>query len=205
MTQCSSLKGASTDSHEFKVWRRNTSVALRYIFGERSDHVGEFGRVGYTPLVYVSGMTDADFRPPYVAGLNRAEALLRSMHEEIEEFWKTDGGAEPTDTVAGPQVPTDMRSVFVVHGRNEGRKDTVARFLDQLGLEPIVLHEQPNDGRTIVEKFEDHSDVAFAVVLCTADDSGALKGEEDKLQSRARQNVIFEWGFFHGKLGRQRA
>ncbi len=124
------------------------------------------------------------------------------MHEEVEEFWGSPAGAELRDATTEPAEQTKLQSVFVVHGRDEGRKDTVARFLEQLKLKPVVLHEQPNDGRTIVEKFEDHSNVGFAVILCTGDDSGSLKGKEENLKLRARQNVIFEWGFFHGKLGR---
>jgi len=94
--------------------------------------------------------------------------------------------------------------VFVVHGRNEAAKQTVARFLEKLGLEPIILHEQANRGRTIIEKFEDYSLVGYAVVLLTADDVGKLASQEPKLSPRARQNVVFEWGFFMGKLGRER-
>ena len=54
---------------------------------------------------------------------------------------------------------------------------------------------------TIIEKFEKHSDVGFAVVLLTPDDEGALSGQSPK--PRARQNVVFELGFFAGKLGRK--
>lgn len=97
------------------------------------------------------------------------------------------------------------RKVFIVHGRNEAAREKAARLLEKLGLEPIILHEQPNRGRTIIEKFSDHSDVAYAVVLCTGDDIGGLTNEgPEKQKRRARQNVIFELGFFIGKLGRDR-
>ena len=72
------------------------------------------------------------------------------------------------------------------------------------GLEPVILHEQVNRGRTIIEKFEDFADVDFAVVLLTPDDMGRKKDEKTDLNPRARQNVILELGFFLGKLGRQR-
>ncbi len=89
---------------------------------------------------------------------------------------------------------------FVVHGRDEARKFEVARFIENdLRKRAIILHEQPNKGRTIIEKFEDYSKVDFAVALWTADDEGKLKSEPD-LKNRARQNVIFETGFFIGKL-----
>jgi predicted nucleotide-binding protein len=81
-------------------------------------------------------------------------------------------------------------------------KESVARFLEKLDLRPIILHEQPNKGRTVIEKFEAHSDVGFAVVLLTPDDVGGLASSPDKLSRRARQNVILELGYFIGKLGR---
>jgi predicted nucleotide-binding protein len=90
--------------------------------------------------------------------------------------------------------------VFVVHGRHDGSKHEVARFLEQLGIEAVILHERPNAGRTIITKFQEESaGISFAVVLMTPDDLGGLAGEPP--QNRARQNVIFELGFFIGKLG----
>jgi len=97
------------------------------------------------------------------------------------------------------------KDIFVVHGSNEGARETVARYLEKIKLNPIILHEQPNNGRTIIEKFEDYSDVSFAIVLLTCDDIGRKKDDpESKNTPRARQNVIFELGFFIGKLGRKR-
>lgn len=91
--------------------------------------------------------------------------------------------------------------VFVVHGHDVGAREGVARFLENLGLEPVILQEQPNSGQTIIEKFEAHAaTVNFAVILLTPDDLGA-SGEAE----RARQNVIYELGYFTGRLGRGRA
>ena len=53
-----------------------------------------------------------------------------------------------------------LRDVFIIHGRDEGTKETVARFISQIQLNPIILHEQPNQGQTIIEKFEQHAEVA---------------------------------------------
>lgn len=98
---------------------------------------------------------------------------------------------------------TYTNKCFIVHGHDEARKFEVARFVENdLRKKAIILHEQPNKGRTIIEKFEDYSKVDFAVALWTADDDGKSKKESD-LKDRARQNVIFETGFFIGKLGRE--
>ncbi len=104
------------------------------------------------------------------------------------------------------QIPRRYRKVriFVIHGHDESSRETAARFLERLGLEPVILHEQPNKGRTIIEKFEEHAQVGFAVVLLTPDDVGALANDKNNQKPRARQNVIFEFGYFIGKLGRER-
>jgi predicted nucleotide-binding protein len=94
------------------------------------------------------------------------------------------------------------RKVFIVHGHDTEARETVARFIQRLGLDPIILDEQPNAGRTIIEKFETYSDVGFAVVLLTPDDLGTSKDKPQDLKPRARQNVILELGYFVAKLGR---
>jgi predicted nucleotide-binding protein len=92
---------------------------------------------------------------------------------------------------------------FVVHGHNDTIKLEVARYIENdLKRKAIILHEQANKGQTIIEKFESNSTVDFAVVLWTADDVGKAKSESDS-RDRARQNVIFETGFFIGALGRE--
>jgi predicted nucleotide-binding protein len=92
--------------------------------------------------------------------------------------------------------------VFVVHGHDEGARESVARFLEKMDFQAIILHEQANQGRTVIEKVEAHGDVGFAVVLLTPDDEGRAKG--GPLEPRARQNVLLELGYFLGRLGRNR-
>ena len=100
--------------------------------------------------------------------------------------------------------------VFVVHGHDELLKNEVENFLRSLGLDPIVLHRQPDQGKTLIEKFEHHSDVGYAFILLTPDDIAYSANQEPLLdekrtkEQRARQNVIFEFGFFVGKLDRSR-
>ncbi len=101
---------------------------------------------------------------------------------------------------ARESIVTDK--VFIVHGHNEAVKQMVARFIEHLKLKPIILHEQTDEGRTIIEKFEANSeDVNYAIVLLTADDLGRANKETD-FKERARQNVIIEMGYFVGLLSR---
>jgi len=115
--------------------------------------------------------------------------------------------------VASAEGIASGKRVFVVHGWDQGLKNGVARFIEALGLEPVILHEQADQGQTVIEKLEREARVGFAVVLCTADDvaggNRAIEaGEENRdvqaLRYRARQNVIFELGYFVAKIGRSR-
>jgi predicted nucleotide-binding protein len=164
------------------------SVDLAYLGVESNDVrrnvwlLGEQGLLGKTEI----------------PGLGRPTSKLI---EEYESKW-----IRRTPVAAGAAVKQGdiSRTVFIVHGHDEAVKQSVARFLEKLDLHPIILHEQPNKGRTIIEKFEAHSDVGFAVVLLTPDDLGGVASTPAKLQPRARQNVILELGYFIGKLGRAR-
>lgn len=95
-------------------------------------------------------------------------------------------------------------NIFIVHGHDMELKESIARFLQNMNLNPIILHEQPDKGRTIIEKFEDYSNVFYAIVLLTPDDLGRSRHSKREERLRARQNVIFELGYFIGKLGRKR-
>jgi predicted nucleotide-binding protein len=93
--------------------------------------------------------------------------------------------------------------VFVVHGHDAAAREMVARFLLQIGFEPIILFEQANQGCTVIEKVEKHGDVSFAVVLLTPDDVGRAQTATE-LEPRPRPNVLLELGYFLGRLGRDK-
>jgi len=119
----------------------------------------------------------------------------------------------PIDNLKGPDASprreeqeSSNRSpnrVFVVHGQNNSARSAIVSFLSRIGLEGIVLHDQPNMGRHLLTKFIEEAElVTFAIVLMTDDDVGGLKG--DDMAPRARQNVILELGYFLSHLGQQR-
>ena len=108
-------------------------------------------------------------------------------------------------TSTPPTVARNKRKVFIVHGHDSEAKLEAGRFIEKLGLEAIILHEQASEGMTIIEKIERYSnDADFALVLYTACDHGrGIHESKVKPKNRARQNVVFEHGYLMAKLGRE--
>lgn len=135
------------------------------------------------------------------ADLDELDARIRRLEAKGPEVTST-RSRRPTSLRT---KRSDRQKVFLVHGHDDAVRETVARYLERLGCTPVILQEQVNGGRTIIEKVEQHGDACFAVVLLTADDIGGVAGGgADTLQPRARQNAVLEFGFFVGQLGRGR-
>jgi predicted nucleotide-binding protein len=134
----------------------------------------------------------------YRDGVQRRLTRLKSVLRRLELF--------PAPECEAPQqqrqTPNGGNGIFLVHGQNNEAKQEVARFLERLNLGVTILHEQADRGRTIIEKFEDHASVGYAIILLTADDIGGRRTSPNDLKSRARQNVILEMGYFLGRVGR---
>lgn len=125
--------------------------------------------------------------------------FTEDITNEIERECKMKIQSETSKT-----KPTmDKSKVFIVHGHDDAAKEKVARFIEKLGFEAIILHEQASSGNTIIEKIEEYSNVGFAIVLYTPCDEGGPKGKKDQVKPRARQNVVFEHGYLMGKIGRK--
>jgi predicted nucleotide-binding protein len=131
-------------------------------------------------------------KSPSLKGIENIK-IVEKILKELEDS---------TQSEAQKQMSENDRKVFIVHGRDEGVKAQVSNLIQKIKLQPIILHEQANEGKTIIEKFEKHADVKAAIVLFTGDDVGRYK-KEDEYKKRPRQNVIFEAGYFMGKLGRR--
>ena len=96
------------------------------------------------------------------------------------------------------------RNVFIVHGTSMKDRDELVEIIRELGCDPKVLADEPRSGGTIIEEFEELAkNCVFAFVLLTPDDLSA-NDLDDGEKHRARQNVIFEMGWFFAKLGRSR-
>jgi predicted nucleotide-binding protein len=183
----------------------NIRYMIRDVFSENSPEYLEHGHyeiIGLPPISMGDDEASESYYQGYFTmGMIRTVAMLENLIRRLGERKADLRQAPPTRT----ETSYSTTDVFVVHGREEGAKETVARFLEHLGLRPVILHEKPNKGRTLIQKFEDYSTVGFAVVLLTPDDHGSLReGSEGVLQPRARQNVILELGYFLGKLTRAR-
>jgi len=181
----------------------NIRETIREVYGPLSPefHDHKHHRIwhgGYN-MMDSDGQRQAKFAAGIPQTVTMIEGLISRLEEKREDLEQEQASAIPS---ISPFLNT--RRVFVVHGHDEATKEAVARFLTKLSLEPVILHEQPNQGRTIIEKFESHAEVDFAVVLLTPDDVGYAAGEPDDSRPRARQNVIFELGYFVGRLGRSR-
>ena len=138
---------------------------------------------------------------------NEGERYVRDISDRVfEECSSQIQEATPKSNALTSDKPSktmDKSKVFIVHGHDGEAKQAVARFVEKIGFEAIILHEQASSGKTIIEKIEANSNVGFAIVLYTPCDLGASKEKPDQQKPRARQNVIFEHGYLIGKIGRK--
>ena len=177
-------------------------ATLSAVFGEDSQEYKK-NRLLLFPSSLLNMSNDTERQETFPGRIGHTIKRLEELIESLEDR-REDRKAEQQGTPPLARSPLDSRRVFVVHGRDEAAKEKVRTFLTQLELEPVILDEQPSQGQTVIEKFEGNADVDFAVVLFTPDDTGGLADPSNEPRPRARQNVIFELGFFVGTLGRKK-
>lgn len=191
--------------NDYSIWNDFNSELLKQSFNEPFNEYRKAYDDSNRSLVYFLGgpSSPAEELIKFKKKVNSKVSSLIRLRNKID-LLKSSSKNNSTD-IAKEQIPTEIATndVFIVHGHNDKTKIEVARTLEKLGLNPIILHEQANSGKTIIEKFEKYANVGYAVILLTDDDLGKRK-EEDDLSARARQNVILEMGYFLGKLGRDR-
>ncbi len=180
--------------------RRKGKMLIRNIYGDSSEHLKDFENISFYPDFAPAG--EDYLRECWEGGKASTINLVNIMLEESTLFGEPPAG----NNKGNEQAKSITNRVFIVHGHDENAKINVARFIEKLGLEAIILHEQASKGKTIIEKFEEHASSSyFAVVLLTPDDVGYPQQNKNEAKPRARQNVIFELGYFCGALGRNNA
>jgi predicted nucleotide-binding protein len=201
------LEAAIDDALTAAFWH-GTPAYNRYKQAAKLDHgphtvrMGDgFGRV---PQPDYDEIDRRDAHKYFAEGKVQSIALIgqaiKALEYQIADQEQIAGGVG----AARETQELDLSKVFIVHGHDRASKAEVAGFIRKLGFEPIILHERPNKGRTLITKFrEEAAGAGFAVVLITPDDLGKAEGAPE-LNRRARQNVVFELGFFVGKLGPER-
>lgn len=197
--------------NSYTRWDQFNIEFLRRAFTseEYADQYKYFVGIG---IMVIGGRSEYDKVNEFYETLRTRVERLRSIADRLDLIDESSEISVDRELPALPQSviekPLETRKVFIVHGQDDEAKAVVARFLSSCDLDPIILHEQPNGGRTVIEKFEKEADVGFAVVLLTPDDVGGFRKDKtltsDDLKTRARQNVILELGYFTGRLGRDR-
>ncbi len=201
---------SDSNSPVFVRWKQDCLRLLAQIEGQNSIAAKSFDELDFDGNSFGMSVSDLSYKAHFAETLWKAQAILQSIRDAVVEDWQA---IELASTSKNASKETHNKKVFVVHGHDEKLKTQVEQFLEKLELQPIILHKQPDQGQTIIEKFEKHSDVSFAIVLFTPDDEGRKKPaklhwsdpvivEQPPLAPRARQNVILEFGYFLGKLGR---
>jgi len=184
------------NSGKLDALKQRTEMLINKIFGISSNYHATLKRISFSPRMVIGGSGPVPYDNAWKRGHSALQNLVDTMIEDISlEIGETSENDSSVMNISKDEI-------FIVHGHNNAMKESTARTIEKLGLRPIILHEQPNKGRTIIQKFIDHSTVGFAVVLISADDYGYSKNEKpENARLRARQNVILELGFFLGKLG----
>lgn len=191
-----------SEGPKHKGWKAKADAIIQAALGKESETLREFRELRYGLGIWTGAPGEAEQDKQFFASaVKDAAALIDAAIYQLELQQVPD----EAPSALSPQESNGP--IFVVHGHDDGRKFELMRLLDR-AVEPeaIVLHEQPNRGATILEKFERHAQTAsFAIVILTGDDEGRLRSDGNHpFKVRGRQNVIFELGAFIGLLGRAR-
>jgi hypothetical protein len=159
------------------AWKNTTRDYLIKSFGSLSPNIDAVIHVSSDHGLHM-GMNKSEIERYQASRLENQIKMLNSCIEQLETDIDLLKNRANIEEVLSPEEDI-LDKVFIVHGHNHGLKETVARFIEKFGLKTIILHEMPNKGRTIIEKFSDNSDVRFAIILLTYDDIGKNRESQE--------------------------
>ena len=195
------IQGVTSDDVAFSTWENKAKSFILSIYQKEDYQYQEFDNITFWQIDFskINGFGPSInqkevCRKGLLIAKGQLENILESIEDESQDFTSLALSASADSAIKYDKV-------FIVHGHDGELKHSVARIIEKQGIEAIILSEQANKGRTIIEKFEDYSDVGGAICLFTADDYGKAKADKAD-NTRARQNVVLETGYFMGKLGR---
>ena len=208
--QINSREAFDASKNEYSKWDSFNTELLKRIFTteELSEEYSRWLVGGGISLMRPPSLAEkiANFYKDIDQKIHRIDSII----ERLELIPLKNADYVITSSDEPTHVLKKTKKVFVVHGHDEIVKTSLEVFLHEIGLEPVVLHRQADEGQTIIEKFEKHSDVGYAFILLTPDEIAYIKSDDSKVDTerkkefRALPNVIFEFGYFVGKLGRSR-
>ncbi len=176
----------------FKLWKSRMERFLTKKYGKESTELKIFENRLFRPAL-----------PTQCINHDMSIECIQDLDISISELKDYLSDEEDIDCNQSFQSTVHSNKVFIIHGHDSALKNELARLIENQGISAIILSEQVNQGKTIIEKFEEYSEVGAAIALFTKDDFGRSK-ESEKDAPRARQNVVFETGFFMGKLRRDK-
>lgn len=182
------------NSEEFQSWYKKCKYTLRSMFGDDSCEYKEFVSIQFQRGIYDARSYNRKMLEDTQKGLKIAITLLFSVCDNLND---TTIDKTKTNCIG------NLNRVLIIYGHNDALKQIIARTLEKQNIEPIILNEKTDIGLTIIEKFEKHANCGAAICLFSADDFGNSL-EEKNCNKRARQNVVFETGFYIGKFGRDK-
>jgi predicted nucleotide-binding protein len=196
-----SARGSDFGRERFAAWRRHFEKFLDANIPGASLRLS----AKLQKTVYTRGRSESDLSVFMREDGKPCMAFIDSLKLDIKNG-ELEEHPIAAEEVINKHTRNDRKSkrIFVVHGHDELLKIKTARFIEKLGYEAIILHEQASRGMTIIEKIEANTDVGFAIVLYSPDDKGntAAAADNGELLMRARQNVVFEHGYLIARLSR---
>lgn len=189
------------NKEDYYSWSDYNSEYLKQAFNkENNEYKKSYDNVGAFFFGSIGGRTSpAQELKNFKDKINNKVSNLKKLRAKTDLLKTSLVGSKVS---IKSNIELDKSQVFIVHGHDDVAKTKTARFVEKLGFEAIILHEQASSSKTIIEKIEEYSNVGFGIILYTPCDIGGKKNANPDLKSRARQNVVFEHGFLIGKIGR---